>query len=33
MLAAYMTERYRRAAINYVQGIVAAPILAFLPVK
>ncbi|WP_423457884.1 hypothetical protein [Ottowia sp. VDI28] len=33
MLAAYMTERYRRAAISYVQGIVAAPLLAFLPVK
>lgn len=33
MLAAYLTERYRRAAISYVQGIVAAPLLTFLPVK
>lgn len=33
LLAAYMTERYRRAAISYVQSIVAAPLLAFLPVK
>jgi hypothetical protein len=33
LLASYMTERYRRAVIGYVQGIVAAPILAFLPVK
>ncbi|WP_245598079.1 hypothetical protein [Ottowia thiooxydans] len=33
MLAAYATERYRRAAIGYVQGIVAAPLLAFLPVR
>ncbi|MET4578027.1 hypothetical protein [Ottowia thiooxydans] len=33
MLATYTTERYRRAAIGYVQGIVAAPLLAFLPVK
>jgi len=33
LLAAYTTERYRRAAIGYVQGLVAAPLLAFLPVK
>ena len=33
LLAAYTTERYRRAAIGYVQGLVAAPVLAFLPVK
>ena len=33
LLASYMTERYRRAAISYVQGMVAAPILAFLPVR
>ncbi len=33
LLATYMTERYRRAGINYVQGLVAAPFLAFLPVK
>ena len=26
-------ERYRRAVIGYVQGVVAAPLLAFLPVK
>ena len=33
LLASYMTERYRRAAINYVQGLLMAPILVFLPVK
>ena len=33
LLATYTTERYRRAAISYAQGVVAAPILAFLPVK
>ncbi|MBY4599474.1 hypothetical protein K3217_28535 [bacterium BD-1] len=33
MLATYLTERYRRAAISYVQGIVAAPLLTFLPVR
>lgn len=33
LLAAYMTERYRRAAIGWVQGWVAAPLLAFLPVR
>lgn len=33
LLATYMTERVRRAAISYVQGMVAAPVLAFLPVK
>ena len=32
-LAAYTTERYRRAAISYAQSWVAAPLLAFLPVK
>ena len=33
LLASYATERYRRAVIGYVQGVVAAPLLAFLPVK
>ena len=33
LLAAYATERYRRAAISYAQSWVAAPLLAFLPVK
>jgi hypothetical protein len=33
LLASYMTERYRRAAIGYVQGLAMAPVLAFLPVK
>ena len=33
LLASYMTERYRRAAIGYAQGLVAAPLLEFLPVK
>ncbi|MCP5258825.1 MAG: hypothetical protein H6928_12870 [Burkholderiaceae bacterium] len=33
LLATTMTERYRRAAISYLQGVVAAPLLAFLPVK
>ena len=33
LLASYMTERYRRAVISYVQSVVAAPLLAFLPVK
>lgn len=33
LLAIYMTERYRRAAIGWVQGWVAAPLLAFLPVR
>lgn len=33
LLASYMTERYRRAVIGYVQGLVAAPLLAFLPVR
>ena len=33
LLATFSTERYRRAAIDYVQGLVAAPFLAFLPVK
>ena len=30
LLATYTTERYRRAVIGYVQGLVAAPLLAFL---
>jgi hypothetical protein len=33
LLASYMTERYRRAVIGYVQGLVAAPFLVFLPVR
>jgi len=33
LLATYTTERYRRAAIGYAQGLVAAPLLAFLPVR
>lgn len=33
LLASYMTERYRRAVIGYVQGLLAAPLLAFLPVR
>ncbi|MFT3779084.1 MAG: hypothetical protein QM772_12535 [Ottowia sp.] len=33
LLASYLTERYRRAVISYVQSVVAAPLLAFLPVK
>lgn len=33
LLASTMTERYRRAAISYAQGLVLAPVLAFLPVK
>lgn len=33
LVAAYATERYRRAGIAYVQGLVAAPLLAFLPVR
>lgn len=33
LLASYMTERYRRAVIDYVQGLVAAPLLVFLPVR
>lgn len=33
LLASYATERYRRAVIGYVQGVVAAPLLAFLPVR
>ena len=33
LLATYTTERYRRALIGYVQGLVAAPLLAFLPVR
>jgi hypothetical protein len=33
LLASYMVERYRRAGIDYVQGLVMAPFLAFVPVK
>lgn len=33
LLATVLAERHRRAAINYVQGFVAAPLLAFLPVR
>lgn len=33
LLASYMTERYRRAVIDYAQGLLAAPLLAFLPVR
>jgi hypothetical protein len=33
LLASSMTERYRRAAIGYVQGLLMAPALVFLPVK
>lgn len=33
LLASYMTERYRRAVIGYVQGLAMAPLLAFLPVR
>jgi hypothetical protein len=33
LLAVYMDERYRRAGIDYVQGLLMAPVLAFVPVK
>ena len=33
LLASYLTERFRRAAINYVQSMVATPVLGFLPVR
>lgn len=33
LIATTLTERHRRAAISYVQGFVAAPLLAFLPVR
>lgn len=33
VLSQYLTERYRRAVITYVQGVLAAPFLIFLPVK
>lgn len=33
LLATTLTEHHRRAAISYVQGMVAAPLLAFLPVR
>jgi hypothetical protein len=33
MLATFMTEKYRRAGITYVQNLLAAPLLLFLPVR
>lgn len=33
LLAAFTTEKYRRAAISYVQGIVGGTFLQFLPVR
>lgn len=33
LLAAFTTEKYRRAAISYVQGIVCGTFLQFLPVR
>ena len=33
LLASTMTERYRPAAISYVQGLALGPVLAFLPVR
>ncbi|MFV0679388.1 hypothetical protein [Ottowia sp.] len=33
LLATFTTERYRRAVISYAQSWVAAPLLAFLPVR
>ena len=33
LLAAFTTEKYRRAAISYVQGIVGGSFLQFLPVR
>jgi len=32
-LAVYASERYRRAGIDYVHGLLMAPVLAFLPVR
>jgi hypothetical protein len=32
LLAVYADERYRRAGIDFAQGVVMAPVLAFLPV-
>lgn len=33
LLASYLTERFRRTAINYVQSLVVTPVLGFLPVR
>ncbi|MDO5288355.1 MAG: hypothetical protein Q4F13_01795 [Pseudomonadota bacterium] len=33
LLASHMTERHRRSVIGYAQGLLAGPVLAFLPVK
>jgi hypothetical protein len=33
VLAEFMTEKYRRAGINYVQNLLGAPLLQFLPVR
>jgi len=33
VLAEFVTEKYRRAGINYVQNLVGAPFLQFLPVR
>ncbi len=33
LLAGYLTERFRRTAINYVQSLTFTPILGFLPVR
>ncbi len=33
LVAAYLTEKYRRAAIGYVQGLLGGQFLQFLPVR
>jgi hypothetical protein len=33
LLANFVTEKYRRAGIGYVQGLLGAPLLQFLPVR
>ena len=33
LLASYLTERFRRTAINYVQSLAVTPVLGFLPVR
>ncbi|MBQ9578864.1 MAG: hypothetical protein IJR28_04960 [Ottowia sp.] len=33
LLASYLTERFRRTAINYVQSMAITPVLGFLPVR
>lgn len=33
LVAAHLTERHRRAAISFLQGMAAAPLLTFLPVR